>query len=288
MKKMPVVAVVPAHNSAKTLPTLLDELINQKYDQIFVIDDASTDNTLEVVKSYGSRVNLIKGEENVGSGANRNRIIGKTQPSIIHFIDADMKLLSKNTPAIIMDMRWPKDVAFIGGMVRNPDGTQNPFNYGLRPHFVRSFLIGGLQYFVWQTGRIYMPAGKLLKALLHPILHSFPEIYKTPGKRRIYWAAESNLLIKSDLFAKHGGYDPRFKYSEIEDFALRLYRSGMHGMFDPRIDAIHATNDNILKSGKKRLEARKMFIKKHGRLVYLIPPLADYLAGRNTQKRYHK
>lgn len=133
--RLPVVAVIPAHNAAKTLRPLLDELIKQKYDGIYVIDDASTDNTVKVVKTYGSKVKLIKSSENVGSGANRNRIIGRTSPAILHFIDADMQLLSKNTPNIIRSIEWPEGLAFVGGLVRNPDGTQNPFNFGLRPHF---------------------------------------------------------------------------------------------------------------------------------------------------------
>lgn len=58
--RLPVVAVVPAHNAADTLPTLLDELIKQRYDKIFVIDDVSTDGTVKVVRSYGSKVSLIK------------------------------------------------------------------------------------------------------------------------------------------------------------------------------------------------------------------------------------
>src|SRR3954470_1236363 len=123
--RTPVIAVIPAHNSTKTIRPLLDELIKQKYDQIFVIDDASTDSTTQVVRSYKNKVQLIQGTENVGSGANRNRIIGKIPKSIIHFIDADMNLLSKKTPEIIRDIKWPMDLAFIGGMVRNPDGTQN-------------------------------------------------------------------------------------------------------------------------------------------------------------------
>lgn len=282
MVKLPVVAVIPAHNAAKTLPALLDELIAQKYDDIFVLDDASTDDTVKVTKSYGSKVKLVENDENVGSGANRNRIIGRTDKAILHFIDADMKLLSKNTPEIIRTIDWPQNLAFIGGMVRNPDGTQNPFNYGLRPHFFRSFIIGGIQMAIWSIGLYSRPAGRFLRKFFSPLLSTFPNIYGPYKARRIYWTAESNMLIKSDLFAEHGGYDPIFRYSEIEDFALRLYKHGYHGRFDPRIDAIHASNDNVFKSSKKRHTARLQFLKKHGLLAYFIPPLSDYLYRRRA------
>jgi GT2 family glycosyltransferase len=197
-------------------------------------------------------------------------------------------LLSKNTPEIIRSIKWPADLAFVGGMVRNPDGTQNPFNFGPRPHLIKSPVLGGLQFIIWQIGRFNQPTGELLRRFFHLLLISFPPIYGKQKQRRVYWVAESNMVIKADTFEKHAGYDPMFRYSEIEDFALRLYRHGYHGRFDPRIDALHSSTDNILNSRKKRYEARKLFYKKHGILVHLVPPLADYLEGRKTQKRYQR
>lgn len=284
----PIVAVIPAHNASKTISALLDDLVGQGYDDIFVIDDASSDKTVRIVKKYRPKVKLIEGKENVGSGANRNRIIGKTPPAIIHFIDADMRLLSRATPKIIRQIEWPKNAAFIGGMVRNPDGTQNPFNYGPRPHILTGVPQGGLQFIIWLAGRLSWPAGKFLRSLLTPLLKGLPNIYIKQRPRRVHWAAESNMIVRSEEFTEHGGYDPRFRYSEIVDFALRIHRKGQHGYFHPDIDALHLSWDNVLKSGGKRREAHKKFLEKHGRLIYYLPPLADYLDGLKTQKRYHK
>jgi glycosyltransferase involved in cell wall biosynthesis len=288
LTKLPVVAVIPAHNAENTLGALLDELIKQKYDGIFVIDDASSDSTAKIAASYGSKVNLIKGEDNVGSGANRNRIIGQTPPAILHFIDADMQLLSKDSPELIRQMDWPKDAAYIGGLVRNPDSTQNPFNYGPRPHILTGLFQGGLQFIIWQIGRLNKSTGKFLRQLSAPLLRGFPNIYAKPRPRHIHWVAESNMLIKSEVFAGHGGFDPRFRYSEIADLSLRVHRRGQHGYFDPTIDAVHGSLDNIFNSRQKRYVAHKQFLKKHGRLAYYLPPLADYFFTRKTQKRYHK
>jgi GT2 family glycosyltransferase len=288
MKQLPVIAVIPAHNAAKTLPALLNELIKQSYDRIFVIDDASSDDTVKLVKTYGRKVELIEGSENVGSGANRNRIIGQTAEAFWHFIDADMMLASKNTPEIIRRMKWPKRAAYIGGMVRNPDGTQNPFNYGPRPDIITSVFRGGLQFISWRIGHFYKPAGILLRTLFAPFLKGFPNIYRSPRARYTHWVAESNMLVRSDFFASHGGFDPRFRYSEIMDLSLRVHRSGYRGYFFPELDAIHSSLDNALKSRQKRYVALKQFLQKHGKLAYVFPPLSDYLAGRKTQKRYHK
>jgi GT2 family glycosyltransferase len=288
MTKLPVIAAVPAHNAERTIRPLLDELIRQNYDDIFVIDDASSDSTVKIVRSYGRKVKLIENAENVGSGANRNRIIGKTPPAIIHFIDADMKLLSQDTPKIIRRIKWPKNAAYIGGLVRNPDGTQNPFNYGPRPDIITSVFQGGLQFVCWRIGHFYRPAGIFLRTMFAPLLKGFPNIYRPAHARYTHWIAESNMLVESEAFARHGGFDPRFRYSEIMDLSLRVHRAGYHGYFFPALDAVHSSLDNALKSRQKRYVALKQFLNKHGKLAYVFPPLADYLAGRKTQKRYHK
>lgn len=287
-KNISVLAVIPAHNSAKTLPRLIDELIRQNYDDIFVVDDASTDNTVKLLmKKYRNKVKIIEGVENVGSGANRNRIIGRVNDSIIHFIDADMVLLSKDTPGLIRSIKWPDDVAYIGGVVRDTSGRQYPYNYGPRPHILTVFQ-GFIQFFIWTVGKLSIRVAGFLRTLCSPLLRGFPNIYVSPRKRHAYWVAESNMIVRSDFFAEHGGFDPRFRYSEIEDLSLRMHQKGKHGYFVPEIDAMHLGNDNVLRSVGKRYEAHKQFIDKHGRLARYLPFLSDYLGTRKTQKRYHK
>jgi GT2 family glycosyltransferase len=283
-----VIAAVPAHNAAGTIKQLLKSLVNQGYDDIYVIDDASEDTTVRLAKSFSPKVKVLENSENVGTGANHNRIIGRVDDSIIHFIDADMILLTKNAPKVIKKMHWPKTAAYIGGIVRNPDGTQNPFNYGPRPHVLTGIPQGSLQFIIWRVGRLNRPLGKILRKLFAPLLKGLPDIYAQPRARRTHWVAESNMLVKSNFFAEHGGFDPRFRYSEISDLSLRAHRSGFHGYFTPELDAIHSSMDNVLKSRHKRLKAHKQFLEKHGRLVYYFPPLSDYLFTRKTQKRYHK
>lgn len=54
--------IVPSYNSEKYVGELLNSLQNQKYDkkdfEVLLIDDCSTDNTLEVVASYKNKLNL--------------------------------------------------------------------------------------------------------------------------------------------------------------------------------------------------------------------------------------
>lgn len=148
-EKFPVIAAIPTYNEQDLLDELLGQALEQEYDSVYVLDDASTDNTLDVAYSYGKDVKVEAGRINLGSAGNRNRIIGKVGRSVIHFIDADIQLNSSSTPEIIRDIMPIKldSTGYIGGLIRNPDGNQMPWNYGppfSLPQVVSSWIYAGI------------------------------------------------------------------------------------------------------------------------------------------------
>ena len=74
MKKITI--IIPMHNSSKHILECLKSVINQTYHntEIIVVDDASSDNSLELVESIkDSRIKIIELKENVGAGVARNK-----------------------------------------------------------------------------------------------------------------------------------------------------------------------------------------------------------------------
>ncbi|MDO1449804.1 glycosyltransferase family 2 protein [Rhodocytophaga aerolata] len=53
--KIPLTVIILTYNEAKNLPTVLQSL-NEFVDEIFIVDSYSTDQTVEIAKSYGSNV----------------------------------------------------------------------------------------------------------------------------------------------------------------------------------------------------------------------------------------
>lgn len=94
MNKPKVSIIVTSYNDAKLLPKCLDALLNQTLQDIEIIgvNDASSDDTLEVLQRYAtqdSRVKYIDNSENVGLAASRNRGIKKATAPFLMFCDAD-------------------------------------------------------------------------------------------------------------------------------------------------------------------------------------------------------
>jgi glycosyltransferase involved in cell wall biosynthesis len=105
--------VIPAYNAAGFIRRTIDSVLAQTYRdyELIVVDDGSTDDTAEIVKSYGDRVRYIY-QDNAGGGAGRNTGIAAAKYDWIALLDHDdewlpeklqaqMDLLERNP-----DLRW--------------------------------------------------------------------------------------------------------------------------------------------------------------------------------------
>lgn len=107
-----VSVIIPAYNSATTIVRALDSVRAQSDvgAEVIVIDDASTDHTIEVVKAAiqpGENIRLITMSRNGGASAARNAGIREAQGRYLAFLDADdvwlPGKLSKQVAAIEAD-----------------------------------------------------------------------------------------------------------------------------------------------------------------------------------------
>lgn len=87
--------IIPCFNAKDYILSAVENLINQTYDniEIIIIDDASDDGTVELLKSFlkPSNVNIVYQKVNKGVAASRNAGILLAQGEYIMFLDADDK-----------------------------------------------------------------------------------------------------------------------------------------------------------------------------------------------------
>lgn len=86
--------IIPVYNTEKFLKQCLDSVINQTFTDIEIIcvNDASTDGSLEILKTYEEndhRIKVINNEKNIGLGLTRNRGFEIASGEYIHFFDSD-------------------------------------------------------------------------------------------------------------------------------------------------------------------------------------------------------
>lgn len=95
-KKTRATFVLSTYNRASDLERCIDSIIAQQCHspiEILIIDDASTDHTVEMVrKKYGNLVKLICRETNCGSIKNRNYGVSLSAGDIVFIVDDDSEL----------------------------------------------------------------------------------------------------------------------------------------------------------------------------------------------------
>jgi glycosyltransferase involved in cell wall biosynthesis len=83
--------IIPAYNSEKTIKTTIDSVLNQTFTnfELIVINDGSTDSTLDIVSQIQeSRIKVLS-FENAGGNVSRNRGLHQAVGEFVSFLDAD-------------------------------------------------------------------------------------------------------------------------------------------------------------------------------------------------------
>ncbi len=84
--------IMPSWNTGKFIAEAIQSVIHQTYEnwELIIIDDYSSDNTDEIIKSFNDkRIKYFKNEKNLGAALTRNRALKEAQGEWIAFLDSD-------------------------------------------------------------------------------------------------------------------------------------------------------------------------------------------------------
>ncbi len=89
-----VTIVTPSYNCSDFISKTIDSVINQSYSnwEMIIVDDKSTDNTVEIINNYvkkDNRIKLIESADNYGPAYTRNIGIKYSKGAYIAFLDSD-------------------------------------------------------------------------------------------------------------------------------------------------------------------------------------------------------
>lgn len=186
---------------------------------VWVIDNASSDGSAEIVESEFPWVSLIRSQENLGFGAAVNLVATRTRSPWIAAANADIELAPAALQSLLATAASStSQAALFAPTLVAPDGTIEPS--------ARRFPSATLSLVM------YLSLHRLFNGIGDRLCF---EGYWNPTKpREIHWAHGAFLLVKREPFVSVGGFDSRqFLFAEDIDLAWRLRRAGWTAHYVP-------------------------------------------------------
>jgi glycosyltransferase involved in cell wall biosynthesis len=186
--------VIPLYNKENYILETLSSVFSQEYPhyEVIVVDDGSTDKSLELVRSLNNHdINIICHDKNKGLSAARNSGIKEAKNPYITFLDADDY--------------WHSDyLTNIKSLI-----IQHP-----------SEQIFGTSYQEDYNGKTYFKRNKLITSARKNI--SIIDDFFSMNLSKLI-ITQSSLTIHKDVFSKIGLYNSKITFAEDIEFYIRCF-----------------------------------------------------------------
>ncbi len=245
---------------AECLSSIFSHLGEQET-EVIVVDNASTDESVEMTRQRFPQVKLITNRDNEGFARANNRALMTMKGDLALLLNPDTVVQDGTIPRMIRFMRENRNVGILGCRIINPDGSPQPSAFSF-PTVIDDIILG-FRSNLFFTGRIANRVGRRIQhAADHPLT--------------VDWVTGACLMIKQKTIQEIGPMDDNlFLFAEDLDWCLRARRRGWKVVYLPSACIVHYGGE----SAKKNLQVkicsfyfRRLYLaqKYRGRLSLLI------------------
>jgi GT2 family glycosyltransferase len=226
--------VILNYNDWENTSLMLDDIKNyQVLDYIIVVDNKSTDDSIEKLKKYeNNKIKIVEASENKGYAAGNNvgikYLIDNYDVDNIIISNPDIIVREEDIAALIKDLER-KDIALIAPVIKEPNGISRGWHL---PTFA-SELVSNIPYFHYLEN-------KMLAYKEEDYKNNLTEVEVVKG---------CFFIIKKDVFEAINFFDENtFLYYEEIIMGKKLRELGFKTYVDNRVTIIHALSKSVDKS----------------------------------------
>lgn len=220
--------VIVNYNGGKVLSPCLTSVYRETQGisfEVILVDNASTDGSVEVVERDFPKVKIIRNAVNRGFAAANNIAIGQAEGEYILLLNADTEILDRAIEKTVMFMEDKPSIGIVGCRLLYADGTQQPSVRGYPT------VLGAV-----------LDATFLHVLLPHNIIVRGEGIsYFDPTKAgEVDWVIGAYFMTRKSLIDRIGSLDEQFwLYGEETDFAQRAKNAGFESWYIPHASVVH-------------------------------------------------
>ncbi len=245
----------------KNLLHSLHKALENYSSEIIVVDNASSDGSVENIEEKFPYVKVIANKNNVGFGKANNQGLNIAKGKYIVLLNPDTIVREDTFSKLIEFINSKPEAGMVTCKVLNPDGTLQLACRRSFPGPWTSFTkIAGLSKL--------FPKSKFFS--------KYNLTYLDENKvNEVDAISGSFMLFTHEVYKKVGGFDPQFfMYGEDLDLCYRVQQAGYKVFYVPNTEIIHYKGESTKRSSidetKVFYNAMHLFVKKHFSSSFLV------------------
>jgi GT2 family glycosyltransferase len=212
--------------------------------EVVVVDNASKDDTIQMLRRDFPSARLVESGGNRGFGAGVNLAARRTEREFLLVLNPDCFIEPDSLWRLAASLRNDAHLGFVGPRIDLESGAVDHASLRADPD-----PLGALLYF----SRIPRLFPRLVVLNRYSLAHS-----NYDAEQELLAGTAACLMVRSDIFRRIGGFDESFfMYGEDLDLCRRLRAAGFGGRYIPGARALH------LKGEASRKQSRRMLIEFH-------------------------
>ncbi len=229
--------------------------------EIFIVDNASDDGSVELISSKFPDVKLICNKKNVGFGVANNQALQQASGKYLLMINPDTIVREDTFAKMINFFDSNPDAGIAGCKVLNPDGT-------LQLACRRSFPGP------WTSFTKVMGLSRLFPK--SKFFARYNLTYLDENKTyEVDAVSGAFMMMRKEVYEKIGGFDPQFfMYGEDLDLCFRTQKAGYKVFYFHETEIIHYKGESTKRSSLDETtifyNAMHLFVRKHFSTSFII------------------
>jgi len=230
VKKMPTIAVsIVTWNSSSEIAECLRSLEKLPANwQVWVVDNNSADNTIDLVRDEFPFVKLVANPDNKGFAEANNQVIDQTATDYVLLLNPDTRSSTEALEKALEIIEADPKIGLLGVRLCNDDGSLQTTCF----HFPT----------VWKNAVDSIGLEKLLSKKRTEELFA-GEYFAHDRARRVDWVKGAFMLVRREAIRKAGALpEDYFMFAEDLDFCWQVSRAGFEIWFSPAASIEHKSN----------------------------------------------